>query len=378
MANIRKKETKRNGTVYEVRVESMRDSSGKRRQISKTFKKLKDAKAWASEQENLINKGVEVDIESKNLKIKDFVPVYLTALKNDVKDSTYFRYVSSARYITQELGNIKLKSLKASHLKDFINKLYENGMSESSLKKVIVQLSLMIKAATEDELIFKEVKLPKKPKYSKKEIEVWDKEQAVDFIKGVKGELIYVPCVIAFETGLRAGEVCGLRWGDIDLENEIINVRKSYDINRFTGEYEFRELKTEGSERTIFMLPNTIRLLKSEYAKNELNKRIFGEEYNPNNSVCCMDSGNTIRPAYLSKRFRIAADRYGYNKVTFHGLRHTHASILIASDVNLKVIQHRMGHSRLSTTLDIYSHLLKKVSKKELPKASEAFNNNLI
>ena len=76
MANIRKKETKRNGIVYEVRVEAQRDASGKRRQISKSFKKIKDAKAWVSEQENLIHKGIEVDLESKNLKIKDFVPIY--------------------------------------------------------------------------------------------------------------------------------------------------------------------------------------------------------------------------------------------------------------------------------------------------------------
>ncbi|NFB72827.1 tyrosine-type recombinase/integrase [Clostridium butyricum] len=121
------------------------------------------------------------------------------------------------------------------------------------------------------------------------------------------------------------------------------------------------------------MLPATINLLKQEKSKVEFNKRVFGETYNANNSVCCNADGNTIKPDFISKRFRVLADKYGYGEVTFHRLRHTHASILLANGVNIKVIQNRLGHSRISTTLDTYSHLIQDMSRIEMSKVANAF-----
>lgn len=373
MASIKKRETKNKGTIYEARVEAGRDSTGKRKQIYKTFKTKKEAKAWANEQENLVNKGIEVDIESKNIKIKEFIPEYLGAHKKKVSPNTYVRYTQSAKYLIDGIGNLKLKSLTSKNIEDFVDKLYDDGMSESNLKKVLVQLNLMIKYATRWELLYKPVMVPEAPKFNEKEVEVWGKEETLEFLKRVEKESIYLPCYIAYETGLRAGEVSGLTWNDIDFEEGTINVNKAYKLNKLTNTYELSSLKTKASKRTIEMLPGTIKLLRLEKSKAELNRRIFGEDYNVNNSVCCNAEGNTIKPDFIAKRFRVLADRYGYGEVTFHRLRHTHASILLASDINIKVIQKRLGHSRISTTLDTYSHLIQDMSKVEMAKVLNAF-----
>lgn len=373
MASIKKRETKNKGIVYDVRVEGGRDSKGKRKQIYKSFRTKKEAKAWANEQENLVNKGIEIDIESKNITIKEFVLEYLGAHKKKVSANTYVRYTQSAKYLIDGIGDLKLKSLTSKNIEDFVDRLYDNGMSESNLKKVLVQLNLMIKYATRWELLYKPVIIPEAPKFEEKEVEVWNKEQALEFLNFIEKETIYLPCYIAYETGLRAGEVAGLTWDDIDLENETINVNKAYKLNKLTNQYELSSLKTKASKRTIEMLPGTLKLLRLEKSKAELNKRIFGENYNLNNSVCCNAEGNTIKPDFIAKRFRVLADKYGYGDVTFHRLRHTHASILLANGINIKVIQKRLGHSRISTTLDTYSHLIQDMSRIEMSKVVNAF-----
>ncbi len=153
MASIKKRETKNKGIVYEVRIEGRRDSSGKRKQIYKAFKTKKAAKAWANEKENLVNKGIDVDIESKSITIKEFVSEYLGAHKKKVSANTYVRYAQSAKYIVDGIGDFKLKSLTSKNIEDFVDKLYDNGMCESNLKKVLVQLNLMIRYATRWELL---------------------------------------------------------------------------------------------------------------------------------------------------------------------------------------------------------------------------------
>ena len=373
MASIKERITKNKGKVYDVRVEGGRDSGGKRKQLYNTFRTKKEAKAWANEQENLLNKGIEVDIESKNIVIKEFVPQYLGAHKKKVSANTYVRYTQSAKYVINGIGDLKIKSLTSKNIEDFVDTLYEEGMSESNIKKVLVQLNLMIKYATRWELLYKPVVVPESPKFEEKEVEVWAKEETLEFLKLVEKETIYLPCYITYQTGLRAGEVAGLTWDDIDFDNGTINVNKAYKLNKLTKEFELGSLKTKASKRVIEMLPATINLLKQEKSKVEFNKRIFGETYNANNSVCCNANGNTIKPDFISKRFRVLADKYGYGDVTFHRLRHTHASILLANGVNIKVIQKRLGHSRISTTLDTYSHLIQDMSRIEMSKVANAF-----
>jgi integrase len=193
---------------------------------------------------------------------------------------------------------------------------------------------------------------------------VWDQEQVRLFLGKAKRESPHHPLYLAaILTGMRQGELLGLRWSDVDLEIGECHVRQTF--YRLAGskrdgraaEQLFKAPKTEGSRRT---LPSTVVECLRELRETQAEQRqMLGDDYHDHGLVFCQADGKPLHAGNIVKRdFHPLVKEAGLPRVRFHSLRHAHVAYLALAGVSIKVAQERLGHASAKMTLDVYSHVL--------------------
>lgn len=170
----------------------------------------------------------------------------------------------------------------------------------------------------------------------------------------------YIPLQIAFHTGMRAAEVCGLTWNCIELQEKVIKVEKI--LIKKEKEWTFGTPKTSSSQREILIGDTLLNILKKHRKKQMENKLKYGQYFTDSNFVCTKENGELVTTDSLKYLSRVVNYELGIN-YNFHSLRHTHATMLLEAGANIKDIQVRLGHSKLSTTMDTYSHVTTKLKQ---------------
>jgi len=171
-----------------------------------------------------------------------------------------------------------------------------------------------------------------------------------------EGDELNVLWVVLASTGLRLGEACGLKWIDIDFENNRLVVRRALQRQKGVGQA-FVEPKTAKSRRTVYFPPGTGDALR-EHRRRQLEARLqFPGEWQNEGLIFTRSDGRPIEPANAARLFDIALKKAGLKRVRIHDLRHSAASIHLARGENPKVVQEMLGHSTIAATMDIYSHV---------------------
>ena len=158
--------------------------------------------------------------------------------------------------------------------------------------------------------------------------------------------------------GARIGEVLGLKWADIDFENKTISINHKIVENE-NGVKGLDVMKTKSSYRTLPLIPQVEEVLLAEKEKQEEMMRVMRRGYcKKYTDYICVDAiGELIKPNYVTDHFKVVLKEKGLKPVRFHDLRHSCASLLLANGVPMKMIQDWLGHSDMSTTANIYSHV---------------------
>lgn len=276
------------------------------------------------------------------------------------------------------LGNYKLKQLSPAILQKFLNDL-KNNYSKNYISNIYGVLSGSLKYAVYPLQLLKEnpmlyVQMPKFDHVvpSKEDLKVISK---VDYLKILErypfGSTFYIPCVIAWNTGLRVGEVCALQWSDIDLENATISVSKT--LVNDNGKWVRGTTKTKTSVRTIAIGDTLLNDLKrwKKYQKEMQLK--YGKAYLKSDYVCVREDGNLVTTDTIKVLSRVVNKKLGIC-FNFHSFRHTHATMLIEAGVPMKVIQERLGHSNMATTADTYSHITKNIEQSAIKQFEKLIN----
>lgn len=374
---------------WEVTIDLGRDpATGKRiRKFKSGFKTKKEAIAFANSFSVDVANGLNV-IDNKIL-LKDFMKSWYNDYKiKTLSINTRTNYESRMNiHIMPQLGNIEIGKLNTATVQQFYNNLIKAGNKPNSCKKIMETLSSCLKYAKKLKLINYLPTEIEKVKQEKEKVIVWDDNQLKYFLNQIKGTELYLPSLIISLTGLRVGELCGLRWDNIDFMQGAIHIREQIIIDKKNHKLIHEKiLKTDSAYRSISIPQILIDVLSKH--------RIEQSKSNHKGFVILDKNNNMVNPRNISMSFTRRVAKYKntledeMNKskkeindymqlpqFSIHGLRHTHATILLLKGENVKVISERLGHKSTQITLDTYSHVLPSMKKQTADLLSSIFND---
>lgn len=174
-------------------------------------------------------------------------------------------------------------------------------------------------------------------------------------------------------TGLRRGELLGLKWEDIDLKAGTVTIRRQLVL--LNGKPVWHDHpKTNAGGRTITLPEDVIEVLRFHQRRQDNEKEFCGSAYEDSGLVFSQPNGRRISPRNFVRHFDLLLDKAGVRHIPFHGTRHTHATELLAAGVDLKTIQKRLGHSSFHVTADFYAHIGEELQRDAAAKANEVLN----
>lgn len=278
------------------------------------------------------------------------------------------------QHIKKEIGYLKLTDINHVILYKFLTKKQEFYSSSyvGSIKNI---LNNIFNAAIRDGIIhfnpMSTVKLNSKA-YSSKRVQdkkALTKDEIDTLLDISKGTRYYLPILISLQMGLRRSEVLGLTWDNIDFKKKTLTVDKILTDSKTKGLL-LTSPKTESSVRTLKMTKEIIDTLKIYKDHQKDMQSVYGDYYySQADFVYCRDDGSPISPNNsFTSSFRHFINKHVPFAVRFHDLRHTHATLLLEAGVNPKVIQERLGHANINTTLNIYSHVTKEMEDDSVDK----------
>ncbi|WGX76514.1 site-specific integrase [Paraclostridium bifermentans] len=303
----------------------------------------------------------------------------------DLKPKSFEKYEGIYRnYIKDtQLGRLKLKDLRATHLQKYYNDLMDNNKKPTStIKSLNTRLKPCLAEAEKQGYIQKNycklVTLPKDN--TTREIKVLTPEQQKNFISALVGHELEMLFLTALSTGLRLGEILGLKWSDIDFNIGTLTVNRTLqrvtEIDR-NGNRESKVIeqlpKTKNSIRTIPIPKNILVKLKNHKIQQSKNKLQIGELYSNNDYVFCDKLGYPLDDKRPNRNLKSILTKLGIEPLKFHGLRHTYATRLFEANVPPKTVQVLMGHYDISITMDIYTHVMENTKIEAVDKLNEIF-----
>jgi integrase len=305
-------------------------------------------------------RGIVVD--DKNLTLSKYLDRFLEDVqRGSVRESTYSRdkYLVS-NHVRPALGRVKLKNLSAMHLQRLYREKQDAGLSASTVQKIHHVLHKALAQAVRWDLIARNptdnVKPPTPTPKEMHPLSVQEARRLLDTASGNRLEALYL---LAVHTGMRRGELLGLKWGDVDLNSATIRVRRSLTRIDDGRRLALGDTKNKKSRRTVRLTPRAVEALKRHRARQAEEKLKAGDLYEDQDLMFAGQSGGIINPSNLRQRsFLPLLKRAGLPQITFHDLRHTCASLLFQKNVHPKFVQELLGHASVAITLDTYSHML--------------------
>lgn len=298
-------------------------------------------------------------------------------------DSIFRKYI-----VNNEIYNIKLKSLKAIDVQKYFNKLYQKDVSNSLLSVANRIIAPCIRYAYNNGYIIKDFSrmysVPKKSETNDKKVKPFTLEEQKRFLKAIEGHRYEVLFLVALYTGLRKGEILALTWNDIDFIKNTVTVSKTagrvIDITKDSRSKEYIKVGTPKTAKgnRVVPLPDFLvkRLKQYKLFKKEESLKI-GIQFKESNNLFTAKTGNIVAPPNLHEAFKEILLKVGLEDRKFHDLRHTYATRLFELGESAKTVQELLGHSSISMTLDIYTHVLKETKEsaaKKLDELSKTFN----
>ncbi len=392
MANIQERRDKSGKLIsYSIRVHRGRGADGKQLkpwtatfEVSPTWTEKsarKKAEAFAATFEKECKEGTTTDSRQK------FAPYcdYVIDLKEQrgVKHSTIVRYKELTKRIYPRIGHIKLKELRADHLNDLYTFLAQDGQNAKTGGKLSAKtilehhrlISTVLEQAVKESFVpFNVASRATLPKAEHKEVNYFQPEQVAAIRDALKCEPMKWKTLVhlLLITGARRGEVLGLKWDKVDFEGNRIYICNSVLYSPDVGIYESAP-KTERSRRYVTLPTETMHLLRQYRAWQAGERLRLGEYYVNQNFVFSQDNGNPMHPDSVTDWLKKFSKRHDLPHINPHAFRHTMASMLYFNGVDSVSISKRLGHAQVSTTANIYAHVMEEADKKNADILADVF-----
>ena len=342
-----------------------RDASGKQhRKWHAVQGNRKDAQRELARLLNEINTGAYV--EPARMTVSEFLDRWLADYaKHKVSPKTYERYQEMIDgHIRPALGSYLLPKLSPLHIQAFYSRALTKGRKDGkgglSAQSVVHFHRVLHKAlaqAVKWQLLARNpTQAVEPPRAEQQEMRALDEDETASLLSLLVESRLYMPVMLAVTTGLRRGEILGLRWSNVDLATSSITVVQSLEQTK--EGLRFKSPKTPRSRRSIALPAITVEALRSYRAKQAKEKLALGPAYDEHGLVCPRPGGGPWPPDEFSTSFSALVRRSALKAFRFHDLRHTHATHLLKAGVHPKIVSERLGHAGVGITLDTYSHVL--------------------
>jgi integrase len=369
--------------AFEIRYALGTDpASGRRRIATATVRgSRKDAERELRRLLRTVDTGEHVD--PSRITLRQWLTTWIDAVKSEVSPKTGERYGEIAfNFLIPALGNLQLTKLAPVHIQDAYNALAtggrrdgkEGGLSPRTRRHIHRILSAALSRAVEQQLIVRnpaDAFRKRLPKVERREMATLTAEEAQRLLTAVRHTRVYWPVLIALATGMRRGEILALRWRNVGSNSGIVRVVESLEQTK--GGLRFKAPKTDRLRAVTlpsFAVEELTRL-KREQAEELL---ALGVRQTGDTLLCARADGEPMQPRSLTHEFtRLIGRMKDIPRVRFHDLRHSHATQLLLAGVHPKVAQERLGHSTISITLDLYSHVSATMQEDAAAKIDAAF-----
>lgn len=364
MASITKR-----GKTWQYTVSHMID--GNYRPIRKSgFKTKKEAILAAAEVEMNLKKGIQVI--SKDKSFAEYFKEWIDLYKKSKHKNTYSRYLRSLSTVENYFGDTPIQKIKRIDYQKFLN-TYANGHAIATVRKLNIHVRSCVQDAIEAgyisidftrKAVIYGTEPTKKP--SEKHIDYEESKKLYNalFEKLNPRYLSYYLILLGLVSGARYGELVGLTKDDFDFDTNRIDINKSWDYQHGTG---FAETKNEHSIRKVTIDPRVMKVFKDlfDFQGETPYNLVF---HSPGKIGVTSNKG-------ANKSLENILTSLDIEKITVHGLRHTHASVLLYQGCSIQYVSERLGHSDIDTTLSYYTHVLKELKEKDEKQAADIFSN---
>lgn len=365
--------TKLGNGKYKIRVSAGFDDFGKRQVISKTISCTSDTEA----EKELIKLYTEKDnfkINSNPQNLKDLINVFMSNHAKNLALNTIDYYNTLNKHLVN-FHCLKVENLNIININKILDSLPDGKIKQSVFKFLKTVINKNITWG-----YFKDINpcnMITTPKYKPKEKSVLNINDINKINELIINEELKYQCLFYFAVllGLRRGEIISLKWDDVDFKNKTVFINKSATLSHGTDKdyVIIKETKTPTSNRAL-SLPNILAdLLRKLKLEQNLNILKLGDLYENNNFIFTTWNGkimNLHTPTNWWHKFR---EKHDLSKVSFHGLRHTCCSLMLKEGNDIATISKTLGHSNISTTLNVYSHMIEDNKKKAIESVASYF-----
>lgn len=290
--------------------------------------------------------------------VAEYLDSWLQATQQTIRPRTWRRREEYIRlHLSPTLGRHPLAKLSPQQVQAFYAEKLEEGLSSTTVRHLHAELHRALKSAFRLGLVQRNVtEMVDPPRMEHREMPTLSREQARTLLAAAAGNRFEALYVLALSTGMRQGELLALKWRDVNLDDGTIQVRAS--LQHAGAGFIFTEPKTKQSRRLIKLPKIAVEALHRHRLQQALERTKVGDGWVEHdlvfpNSIGAPKDGRNV----LNWGFRPLLEKAGLPRIRFHDLRHTAATLLLESGVNPKIVSEMLGHSHISITLSLYSHV---------------------
>ena len=348
---------------------------GKRK--SKNFNYLQDARKWLAETKEADEKGSDLFGDMYSTTVNDWYEFWIVNIKEKtVRLNTLRNYKERyCKNIKPVIGKMVISDVKPMHCQRVLN-LMDNHYSGSTIYQCYITMCNMFNSALENELVLRNpmTKSVKLPKPIIKKNRVLTLEEQIKFLKEAKKGLYYKQFFFMLNTGVRSGEMIGLKWEDIDFDRNMISIRRTMDYRYATKDWRIGPPKTKSSIREIPITKANREMLldmKLDYGFG----RTAEEEFK--DFVFLNKNGKPIKNSTYDSYLQRITKKAGIKNISMHTLRHSFATRCVEAGMKPKTLQMILGHANIGVTMNLYVHLTDEEKMKEIEKFEAYYETNL-
>jgi integrase len=325
------------------------------RRLTKYGKTQKEVREWIKETLAKIDGGLTY--EGTKITLERFVELWLGGKELARRPKTVLQYRQiTTQHILPILGKMRLQEIRPVHIKQLYMLKKNEGRGDRTVQMIHTTLHNVLKHAVREGILGRNpVEAVERPKVEQAEMLTLNEEQARQFLITATGSMFEAVYYLALTTGMREGELLGLKWSDLDWNKGVLFVQRQ--LQQIEGQgYVLVPPKTKAGRRHIKVGLGTLKQLEAHRERQALERAAAGERWQENDLIFPTTIGTLLDYKRVTSEFKRILKRAGLPDLRFHDLRHTSISSLLEMGMSINTVQRRAGHTKASTTVDIYGH----------------------